>query len=212
MKGWNAGDDLPAHQAVRMAFRRLPDRHRCRCSAHPPLLQDRDDAPSRYLPTPAVDYPGGVRSLRDVSFAELSGFRPLTLDLYLPPEGGAPQAGDRLRPWRRLASPHRARRRHVPRLPRDTRRLCGARLCRRQRQLPLQRRGALPRPGAGCGDGDPAAPQPGHDLQYRHQPLRRLGLLGGQPDRRADRHRLRRPDDRAARGQDARSPRRACRA
>jgi acetyl esterase/lipase len=55
------------------------------------VAQDKDDAPSRYLPTPAVEYPGGVRSLRDVAFAELSGFRPLTLDLYLPPEGGAPR-------------------------------------------------------------------------------------------------------------------------
>lgn len=55
------------------------------------VAQDKDDAPSRYLSTPPVEYPGGVRSLRDVSFAELSGFRPLTLDLYLPPEGGAPK-------------------------------------------------------------------------------------------------------------------------
>jgi acetyl esterase/lipase len=57
----------------------------------PIAAQDRDDAPSRYLPTPAVEYPGGVRSLRDVMFAELSGYRPLTLDLYLPPEGGTPK-------------------------------------------------------------------------------------------------------------------------
>jgi acetyl esterase/lipase len=47
--------------------------------------QDKDDVGSRYTPTPAVLYPGGVHSLRDVTFAELSGFRPLTLDLYLPP-------------------------------------------------------------------------------------------------------------------------------
>jgi acetyl esterase/lipase len=55
------------------------------------LAQDKDDAASRFAPTPPVLYPGGVRSLRDVTFAELSGFRPLTLDLYLPPEGGAPK-------------------------------------------------------------------------------------------------------------------------
>ena len=47
-----------------------------------------DDAASRYAPTPPVLYPGGVKSFRDVTYAELSGFRPLTLDLYLPPEDG----------------------------------------------------------------------------------------------------------------------------
>jgi acetyl esterase/lipase len=47
--------------------------------------QDKDDVGSHYTPTPAVLYPGGVQSLRDLTFAELSGFRPLTLDLYLPP-------------------------------------------------------------------------------------------------------------------------------
>lgn len=49
------------------------------------VAQDRDDDSSRYAPTPPVAYPDGVRSLRDVTYAELSGFRPLTLDLYLPP-------------------------------------------------------------------------------------------------------------------------------
>jgi acetyl esterase/lipase len=53
--------------------------------------QDKDDVPSRYLPTPPTLYPGGVKSLRDVTFAEPRGFRPLTLDLYLPPDGGAPK-------------------------------------------------------------------------------------------------------------------------
>jgi acetyl esterase/lipase len=42
-----------------------------------------------YAPTPPVMYPGGVRSFRDVIFAQLQGFRPLTLDLYLPPDGPA---------------------------------------------------------------------------------------------------------------------------
>lgn len=51
--------------------------------------QDKDDVGSHYTPTPPVLYPGGVQSLRDVTFAELSGFRPLTLDLYLPPGTGA---------------------------------------------------------------------------------------------------------------------------
>src|SRR3984957_4918534 len=49
---------------------------------------DRDDAAPGYAPTPPVLYPGQVQSLRDVTFAEPLGFRPLTLDLYLPPEGG----------------------------------------------------------------------------------------------------------------------------
>lgn len=43
-----------------------------------------DDSPSHFAPTPAVEYAHGVRSLRDVVFAEPSEFRPLTLDLYLP--------------------------------------------------------------------------------------------------------------------------------
>jgi acetyl esterase/lipase len=50
-----------------------------------------DDAASGYTPTPPVVYPGGVRSLRDVTFAEPLGFRPLTMDLYLPPDGGPPK-------------------------------------------------------------------------------------------------------------------------
>jgi acetyl esterase/lipase len=53
--------------------------------------QDKDDAPSSYTPTPAVQYPGGVQNFRDITFAELPGFRPLTLDLYVPPKAGAPR-------------------------------------------------------------------------------------------------------------------------
>jgi acetyl esterase/lipase len=49
------------------------------------------DVSPRYAPTPAVLYAGGVRNFRDVTFAEPLGFRPLTLDLYLPPEGGSPK-------------------------------------------------------------------------------------------------------------------------
>jgi acetyl esterase/lipase len=52
------------------------------------LAEGHDDDSSRYKPTPPVLYPEGVKSLRDVTYAELSGFRPLTLDLYLPPSGG----------------------------------------------------------------------------------------------------------------------------
>lgn len=43
-----------------------------------------NDTPS-YAPTPPVLYKGGVRSFRDVIYAQPLGFRPLTLDLYLPP-------------------------------------------------------------------------------------------------------------------------------
>jgi acetyl esterase/lipase len=56
-----------------------------------PHAQDKDDAPSNYTPTPAVAYPGGVQNFRDVTYAELPGFRPLTLDLYLPPKSGSPK-------------------------------------------------------------------------------------------------------------------------
>lgn len=48
-----------------------------------------DDATSQYAPTPPVIYPDGVKSLRDVTYAEISGFRPLTLDLYLPPQSAS---------------------------------------------------------------------------------------------------------------------------
>ena len=50
---------------------------------------DNDEAAHDYTPTPPVLYPGAVRSFRDVIFAQPLGFRPLTLDLYLPPAGGA---------------------------------------------------------------------------------------------------------------------------
>ena len=50
-----------------------------------------EDSAPRYTPTPPVLYPGEVRNYRDIVFAELQGFRPLTLDLYLPPERGAPK-------------------------------------------------------------------------------------------------------------------------
>jgi acetyl esterase/lipase len=52
---------------------------------------DKDDSTSHYLPTPPVVYPAGVLSHRDVTFAELSGFRPLTLDLYVPGPGKTPK-------------------------------------------------------------------------------------------------------------------------
>lgn len=41
-----------------------------------------------YAPTPPVVYPEGVKSFRDMIFAEPLGFRPLTLDLYLPADAG----------------------------------------------------------------------------------------------------------------------------
>src|SRR5262245_47291225 len=51
------------------------------------FAQQGDDGAAQSTPTPPVAYPKGVKSLRDVQYAELSGFRPLTLDLYLPPPG-----------------------------------------------------------------------------------------------------------------------------
>jgi acetyl esterase/lipase len=47
-----------------------------------------DTVPSK--PVEAT-YPGGVVNLRNVEFSILAGFRPITLDLYLPPPGGAPK-------------------------------------------------------------------------------------------------------------------------
>lgn len=55
------------------------------------LALARDDTISDYRRTPPVRYPGGVESFRDVTYAEISGFRPLTLDLYVPPRGSVPK-------------------------------------------------------------------------------------------------------------------------
>ena len=52
---------------------------------------EENDVTPGYAPTPPVTYPGGVQSFRDVIFAEPQGYRPLTLDLYLPPDGGPPK-------------------------------------------------------------------------------------------------------------------------
>jgi acetyl esterase/lipase len=53
------------------------------------FAQNKGDEGPRYTPTPPVSYPGGVQNLRDITYAELNGFRPLKLDLYLPPGSGA---------------------------------------------------------------------------------------------------------------------------
>jgi acetyl esterase/lipase len=45
-----------------------------------------DPMPSRLLP-----YPGGVTAVADVQYSSIDGFRPLILDLYLPPERSAPK-------------------------------------------------------------------------------------------------------------------------
>ena len=69
---------------------------------------DSADATPGYAETPPVLYPGEVRSFRDVIFAEPSGFRPLTLDLYLPPEGGPKKTGRSIHTRGRLAQPDRS--------------------------------------------------------------------------------------------------------
>ena len=61
--------------------------HSARAAQH----NDDEDSAPRYTPTPPVLYPGEVRNYRDVTFAELQGYRPLTLDLYVPPGGSAPR-------------------------------------------------------------------------------------------------------------------------
>ena len=47
-----------------------------------PVLEDR-------YPQRRVSFPGGVVSLADVTYSTIPGFRPLTLDLYLPPKTAA---------------------------------------------------------------------------------------------------------------------------
>jgi acetyl esterase/lipase len=61
------------------------------CLIAPAARAQVDEATSKPVPPHTVSYPGGVTSLRDVAFHTWPGFRPLTLDLYLPPAGGAPK-------------------------------------------------------------------------------------------------------------------------
>ncbi len=47
-----------------------------------------------HYPQAQVAFPGGVTGLPDVTYATLMGFRPLTLDLYLPPAAKRKPGGD----------------------------------------------------------------------------------------------------------------------
>lgn len=69
------------------------------CSQSPPLFTDGIELAAKAqqldaYPLRSASFAGGVRSLADVVYATHEGFRPLTLDLYLPPEplpaAGAP--------------------------------------------------------------------------------------------------------------------------
>jgi acetyl esterase/lipase len=43
---------------------------------------------NRY-PTPELSFPGGVTGIPDVVYSQLNGYRPLRMDMYMPPEDGA---------------------------------------------------------------------------------------------------------------------------
>ena len=49
------------------------------------------DAPKTY-PLQSISFPGGV-AMTEMVYSNLPGFRPLTLDLYLPPGKGSPRPG-----------------------------------------------------------------------------------------------------------------------
>ena len=53
-------------------------------SPSPPTLPE--PALGDPMPSRAVMYPGGVMALADVEFSRIDGFRPLILDVYLPPD------------------------------------------------------------------------------------------------------------------------------
>lgn len=56
-----------------------------RVAAHP-VIEDR-------YPAPETRFDGGVVGRADIAYATFRGFRPLTLDLYLPPRSRAPESG-----------------------------------------------------------------------------------------------------------------------
>lgn len=69
-----------------VAFGETPPTAPIPAIATKPVLEDR-------YPERRTSFPGGVTGLADLTYSTLSGFRPLTLDLYLPadrPTGGAP--------------------------------------------------------------------------------------------------------------------------
>jgi acetyl esterase/lipase len=66
---WAAGVSSPAYAAS--SIQPEPE------IAASAVLEDR-------YPTRAVEFPGGVTGFADVTFARLDGFRPLTLDVYVP--------------------------------------------------------------------------------------------------------------------------------
>jgi acetyl esterase/lipase len=80
---------IPLHQrgGIRLAFRALPLLLLVSAAAARTQPDQTNSDTPRYAPTPPVLYQHGVKSFRDVTYAQLIGFRPLTLDLYLPPAG-----------------------------------------------------------------------------------------------------------------------------
>ena len=58
--------------------------------ASEPAISDKPVADDRY-PERRITFPGGVTGLPDVTYAARPGFRPLALDLYLPPDSASNQ-------------------------------------------------------------------------------------------------------------------------
>ena len=61
----------------------------CGTTAGPPLAVAPRVVAAAPVRNPPIAYPGGVQGYQAVTFAQWPGFRPLTLDLYLPPAGPA---------------------------------------------------------------------------------------------------------------------------
>jgi len=52
-------------------------------------VDSRAVAEDRY-PQRVADWPGGVSSLADVTYSNIPGYRPLIMDIYMPPKGDRP--------------------------------------------------------------------------------------------------------------------------
>src|SRR3982751_4645253 len=108
-------------------------------------LKERPGPPGPYaapdeIPPPRPDVPTGGTRYADIEYARVMGFRPLRMDLLLPPapSGPVPVVVDpRRRLSLRLASPRRGDRDGLSRLDRSRRRCCSG-------GLSLQRRSPLP--------------------------------------------------------------------
>ncbi len=177
---------------VRMAAGERHRARRCALDERPePAIGTKAVLEDRY-PERRVAFPGGVTGLPDLTYSTVSGFRPLTLDLYLPASAGQwRRAGDHLRARRRLDQRPYAALGRVRELAGRAGVARGQRLCRCIAQLSVERRGAVARGRAGRQIGGALAARQRRALRRRQAPDWNLGRLGRGPASCARGHELR---------------------